>query len=225
MPGARGSTTMPLFRSCPVAPTMETGGTDGSCVRSAGIPATQGPIKMEQCAALTPLHLWYSLYHNWKQSMFGQFVKQIRECQRLGLREFCLENGYDPSNWSKIEREVLPPPRDEDTLRAGQGAPPQTRFRRLAQVLRLRRGGFRADSRLRPQRRRACRATPRLLPYHLRPETLARGLGKTAWNSSEAPTNLERPAQIQSAIQSQRTYLAGGRPVARRISGRTRIAR
>ena len=34
-----------------------------------------------------------------------------------GLREFCLENGYDPSNWSKIEREVLPPPRDEDTLR------------------------------------------------------------------------------------------------------------
>ena len=34
-----------------------------------------------------------------------------------GLREFCRENGYDPSNWSKIEREVLPPPRDEDTLR------------------------------------------------------------------------------------------------------------
>lgn len=50
--------------------------------------------------------------------MFGQFIKQIRECQRLGLREFCLENGYDPSNWSKIEREVMPPPRDEETLRA-----------------------------------------------------------------------------------------------------------
>ena len=49
--------------------------------------------------------------------MFGEFIKQIRERQRLGLREFCLENGYDPSNWSKIEREVLPPPRDEDTLR------------------------------------------------------------------------------------------------------------
>src|SRR5205807_10330439 len=46
-----------------------------------------------------------------------QFMKQIRERQRLGLREFCLENGYDPSNWSKIEREVLPPPRDEVTLR------------------------------------------------------------------------------------------------------------
>ena len=37
--------------------------------------------------------------------------------QRLGLREFCLEHGHDPSNWSKIEREVLPPPRDEKILR------------------------------------------------------------------------------------------------------------
>ncbi len=49
--------------------------------------------------------------------MFGEFIKQIREHRRVGLREFCLENGYDPSNWSKIEREVLPPPRDEETLR------------------------------------------------------------------------------------------------------------
>src|SRR2546423_658108 len=49
--------------------------------------------------------------------MFGQFVKQIRESHRLGLREFCLEFGHDPSNWSKIEREILLPPRDEDTLR------------------------------------------------------------------------------------------------------------
>lgn len=49
--------------------------------------------------------------------MFGEFVKQIRERQRLGLREFCIEKGYDPSNWSKIEREVLAPPRDEGTLR------------------------------------------------------------------------------------------------------------
>ena len=53
--------------------------------------------------------------------MFGEFIKQIRERQSLGLREFCLENGYDPSNWSKIEREVLPPPRDEATLRTWAG--------------------------------------------------------------------------------------------------------
>lgn len=44
-------------------------------------------------------------------------MKQIRERQRLGLREFCLEHGHDPSNWSKIERGVMPPPRDEGILR------------------------------------------------------------------------------------------------------------
>ena len=50
--------------------------------------------------------------------MFGTFIKELRARQRVGLREFCLEHGHDPSNWSKIEREVLAPPRDEETLRA-----------------------------------------------------------------------------------------------------------
>ena len=49
--------------------------------------------------------------------MFGTYVKELRARQRLGLREFCLEHGHDPSNWSKIERGVLAPPRGEDTLR------------------------------------------------------------------------------------------------------------
>ena len=49
--------------------------------------------------------------------MFGTFIRELRAKRRLGLREFCLEHGYDPSNWSKIEREVLSPPRDEETLR------------------------------------------------------------------------------------------------------------
>jgi transcriptional regulator with XRE-family HTH domain len=49
--------------------------------------------------------------------MFGTFIKELRARQRLGLREFCLEHGHDPSNWSKIEREVLLPPRDEEILR------------------------------------------------------------------------------------------------------------
>ena len=51
------------------------------------------------------------------KTIFGEFIKQIRAQQRLGLREFCLEHGDDPSNWSKIEREVPPPPKDEATLR------------------------------------------------------------------------------------------------------------
>jgi transcriptional regulator with XRE-family HTH domain len=49
--------------------------------------------------------------------MFGTFIKQLRTRRRLGLREFCQKHGHDPSNWSKIEREVLSPPRDEETLR------------------------------------------------------------------------------------------------------------
>ena len=49
--------------------------------------------------------------------MFGTFIKELRARKRLGLREFCLEHGHDPSNWSKIEREVSPPPKDETTLR------------------------------------------------------------------------------------------------------------
>lgn len=49
--------------------------------------------------------------------MFGNFIKELRAKRRQGLREFCLKHGYDPSNWSKIEREVLLPPRDEEMLR------------------------------------------------------------------------------------------------------------
>jgi transcriptional regulator with XRE-family HTH domain len=48
--------------------------------------------------------------------MFGQFIKEIRSRQRLGLREFCLKHGHDASNWSKIEREILAPPKDEAIL-------------------------------------------------------------------------------------------------------------
>jgi len=49
--------------------------------------------------------------------MFGEFVKELRARQRIGLREFCLEHGHDPCNWSKVEREVLAPPGDEAILR------------------------------------------------------------------------------------------------------------
>ena len=59
----------------------------------------------------------FILPHNETRIMFGEFVRQIRERRRLGLREFCLEHGHDSSNWSKVERGVLPPPRDEEILR------------------------------------------------------------------------------------------------------------
>lgn len=46
--------------------------------------------------------------------MFGEFIKKIRAERRLGLREFCIAADCDPSNWSKIERGVLPPPQDKE---------------------------------------------------------------------------------------------------------------
>ena len=47
---------------------------------------------------------------------FSELVKNLRINQKKTLRQFCLENGLDPSNWSKIERGVNPPPKDEATL-------------------------------------------------------------------------------------------------------------
>lgn len=47
---------------------------------------------------------------------FGAMVKELRIAQGKTLRQFCEEHGHDPSNWSKIERGVNPPPRDPTTL-------------------------------------------------------------------------------------------------------------
>jgi len=47
---------------------------------------------------------------------FGELVKELRIARKKTLRQFCHENGLDPSNWSKIERDVNPPPKDEATL-------------------------------------------------------------------------------------------------------------
>ncbi len=47
---------------------------------------------------------------------FGEMVKNLRIEKKVTLRQFCQENGYDPSNWSKIERGVNLPPKDEETL-------------------------------------------------------------------------------------------------------------
>ena len=47
---------------------------------------------------------------------FGEMVKNLRIEKKMTLRQFCQEYGYDPSNWSKIERGVNLPPKDEETL-------------------------------------------------------------------------------------------------------------
>lgn len=47
---------------------------------------------------------------------FGEFVRELRIKNRVKLREFCLQFGHDPSNWSKIERGKLLPPTEDKTL-------------------------------------------------------------------------------------------------------------
>ncbi len=47
---------------------------------------------------------------------FRETVKNLRIAKGVTLRQFCQEHGYDPSNWSKIERGINPPPKDEETL-------------------------------------------------------------------------------------------------------------
>ena len=48
--------------------------------------------------------------------MFNETVKTLRLQKRLTLRDFCEQVGLDPSNWSKVERGVNPPPGDVSVL-------------------------------------------------------------------------------------------------------------
>ncbi len=44
--------------------------------------------------------------------MFNETIKTMRIAKRLTLRDFCEQVGLDPSNWSKVERGINPPPGD-----------------------------------------------------------------------------------------------------------------
>jgi len=46
---------------------------------------------------------------------YGTYTKGLRVEARISLREFAKNLGMDPSNWSKIERGIIPPPAN-DTL-------------------------------------------------------------------------------------------------------------
>lgn len=49
-------------------------------------------------------------------SSFGAFLKEMRAKKGLTLREFCRLVNVDPSNWSKIERGILPPPKSREVI-------------------------------------------------------------------------------------------------------------
>jgi transcriptional regulator with XRE-family HTH domain len=47
---------------------------------------------------------------------FGEFIKDARIAKQLTLRGCCAALGVDPSNWSKMERDVTSPPKDISLL-------------------------------------------------------------------------------------------------------------
>jgi len=52
-------------------------------------------------------------YNNWRGSMdttFGDFIKSRRIAKRITLRAFSEAVGYDPANYSRMERAQLMPP-------------------------------------------------------------------------------------------------------------------
>ena len=49
-------------------------------------------------------------------ALFGGYFKKKRLETGKTLRQFCLENGLDPGNISKIERGILPPPQSREKL-------------------------------------------------------------------------------------------------------------
>ena len=48
---------------------------------------------------------------------FGEFFKELRIQEGISLRRFCVENGFDPGNISKLERGRTAPPKSNDVLK------------------------------------------------------------------------------------------------------------
>ena len=47
---------------------------------------------------------------------FGALLKKLRIARKVTLREFCEKHGFDPGNYSRLERGHFPPPHREDLL-------------------------------------------------------------------------------------------------------------
>lgn len=49
-------------------------------------------------------------------SVFGRYIKALRQAKGQTLRDFCLSNSIDPGNYSRLERGLFPPPQREELL-------------------------------------------------------------------------------------------------------------
>jgi transcriptional regulator with XRE-family HTH domain len=47
---------------------------------------------------------------------FGKLMKDLRLRKNQTLREFCAANKFDPGNYSRLERGLLPPPQKSELL-------------------------------------------------------------------------------------------------------------
>jgi len=47
---------------------------------------------------------------------FGKLLKSLRQKTGKTMREFCLEHGLDPGNYSRLERGLFTPPQREELL-------------------------------------------------------------------------------------------------------------
>lgn len=47
---------------------------------------------------------------------FGALIKQLRLERGQTLREFCSKHGFDPANFSRLERGLFPPPQSRELL-------------------------------------------------------------------------------------------------------------
>jgi len=50
------------------------------------------------------------------ESTFGPYLRRLRLAKNRKLRDFCRRYAYDPGNWSKVERDLLPAPSDFPSL-------------------------------------------------------------------------------------------------------------
>jgi transcriptional regulator with XRE-family HTH domain len=50
------------------------------------------------------------------ENRFGQYIKELRLARDITLRAFCAASGYESSNYSKVERGLLPPPSEPAKL-------------------------------------------------------------------------------------------------------------
>jgi len=51
------------------------------------------------------------------ETLFGEYFKQLREKRGLSLRSFCITNGFDPGNISRLERGTFLAPESQGKLR------------------------------------------------------------------------------------------------------------